>query len=434
MAVAFCLLFPGFATACKYSVRDVGFVALDQKYYELRLITSGEMSEEELSQMEQQLSSLLRDTNILVTIAGVESGETTQKEREQFQKSKQTVAFLVDRFSMKESEQTFRELFLQPINLADQQAVSEMVWSLSRSTLRDKILEASLKAHSVLLVVEGTGEEANQSAWQLGKQVSADVKETLPDLPKLIEQPTVILNVSTEERQEERVLLWSMGCRIDDETTTYVLPLFGRGRLLGEPLLVPGTSATELVTILGYVGQDCECELDRSWMQGKMFPHRWDEGIQEQAAKTLGFDPGNPLVMTEITRILARGPGVRRNLQVGQVTETDLIELDHENAENVSKETADDILRELNLLPESAGNETALEETDSGQSTEASVETATATTQNELVEADSVSIPIGNDIQVHDFYISRSILVAFEVGTGLLILGLVWFLLRRRRR
>lgn len=165
-------------------------------------------------------------------------------------------------------------------------------------------------------------------------------------------------------------------------------------------------------------------------MQGKMFPHRWEEPIQEKAANSLGFDPGNPLVMTEITRILARGPNVRRNLQIGEVAPTDLIDLKQESSEEVSKEAADDILRELNLLPEPSS-----EAADSSKSNDAS-QPASKTNQDETTVTDSLGEPVGNgnSIEIQDSYISQSLLTVFEVLTGLMILGLVWFLLRRRRR
>ena len=49
-------------------------------------------------------------------------------------------------------------------------------------------------------------------------------------------------------------------------------------------------------------------------MQGTMLPVRWGEEIQAKAAKSLGFDPENPMIKMEINRILRMGassyPGV----------------------------------------------------------------------------------------------------------------------------
>jgi len=42
-------------------------------------------------------------------------------------------------------------------------------------------------------------------------------------------------------------------------------------------------------------------------MQGTMIPHEWTPKNQSLAVKKLGFDPGSPLVMAEMQRILAKG-------------------------------------------------------------------------------------------------------------------------------
>jgi hypothetical protein len=56
------------------------------------------------------------------------------------------------------------------------------------------------------------------------------------------------------------------------------------------------------------IGQDCECELDRAWLSGPLLPGRWDRTLQQTAARTLGFDPENPVVRAEVSRIIERGP------------------------------------------------------------------------------------------------------------------------------
>jgi hypothetical protein len=86
-----------------------------------------------------------------------------------------------------------------------------------------------------------------------------------------------------------------------------VAVLIGRGRRLGPTLKGDEITAGKLQQILAVAGQDCECDLDRSWMQGPMIPVRWGPERQQSAYNNLGFDPDNPLVKAEISRILARG-------------------------------------------------------------------------------------------------------------------------------
>ena len=87
---------------------------------------------------------------------------------------------------------------------------------------------------------------------------------------------------------------------------------------MGPPLSMPGSTQGDLVHRLGFIGQDCECELDRAVMLGTMIPHRWDVEAEAVAVKELGFDPGSPLVQAEIRRILSRGPDSgRQNRGIG---------------------------------------------------------------------------------------------------------------------
>ena len=43
-----------------------------------------------------------------------------------------------------------------------------------------------------------------------------------------------------------------------------------------------------------------------TWPQGTRLPVRWDEQLHAQVAKSLGFDPDNPLVKIEVSRIIGR--------------------------------------------------------------------------------------------------------------------------------
>ncbi|MED5278249.1 MAG: hypothetical protein VYD86_03940, partial [Verrucomicrobiota bacterium] len=68
---------------------------------------------------------------------------------------------------------------------------------------------------------------------------------------------------------------------------------------------------TALQEAMAVVGQDCECGLDRVWMQGERFPLAWGRAEKQAAFAELGFDPDNPKVKAEISRIIARGPNSR---------------------------------------------------------------------------------------------------------------------------
>ena len=95
-------------------------------------------------------------------------------------------------------------------------------------------------------------------------------------------------------------------------TVPQVAVLIGRGRRLGPVLRGGMITQAKVQDILTIAGQDCECGLDRSWMQGPIIPASWDLDVQQRAFKDLGFDAENPLVKNEVSRILARGPAQAR--------------------------------------------------------------------------------------------------------------------------
>ena len=85
----------------------------------------------------------------------------------------------------------------------------------------------------------------------------------------------------------------------------------GRGRRVGESMRGGLITRTALQEAMAVVGQDCECGLDRVWMQGERFPLAWGRAEKQAAFAELGFDPDNPKVKAEISRIIARGPNSR---------------------------------------------------------------------------------------------------------------------------
>ena len=126
-------------------------------------------------------------------------------------------------------------------------------------------------------------------------------------MPKASGQPPTILELPFARRSEEKVLLWSLGIDQKDPQPSAVV-LYGRGRMMGTVLKGLDISDNKLDHYLSMIGLDCECGLDRRWMTGQRVPIRWDQNTQHQVAQALEFDPENPMVKMEISRILGKGP------------------------------------------------------------------------------------------------------------------------------
>ena len=93
----------------------------------------------------------------------------------------------------------------------------------------------------------------------------------------------------------------------------HVVILYGRGRQMGPVLIEDAITEERLTSYLQVIGADCECGLDRSWMQGTMIPLLWSAEIQDEVSVSLGFDPENPRTKMEISMTVAKGQTNRVN-------------------------------------------------------------------------------------------------------------------------
>jgi hypothetical protein len=193
------------------------------------------------------------------------------------------------------------------------------------SPKRQQILQQVSKSYAVVLLIEAADAQENKRASQAVRSAIKKISAQMEMMPKTIAHPPVLLVMDSESLSQEKILLWSLGLDSEEvlvltkrqavaRSQPHAAVLYGRARWIGP--LFKGEQITEdnLADILFVIGQDCECGLDQRWLQGTMLPARWDEKIQAQVAENLGFDPENPMVKVEMSRIITRGsssyPGV----------------------------------------------------------------------------------------------------------------------------
>jgi hypothetical protein len=161
----------------------------------------------------------------------------------------------------------------------------------------------------VVLLVDGEDEGANDRAYTEAQKAIERVAGLMSVMPKPVKEPPHLIRIPSKKYLEEKVLLWSLGIDVEDRSKPHVAVLYGRGRRIG-PLLRGETIKEKfLFNVLLIIGADCECDLDRAWLQGVMIPLRWDDSVQARAARVLDFDPENPMVKMEVSRIVSTGPG-----------------------------------------------------------------------------------------------------------------------------
>ena len=298
VCVAFCLA-PATATACKYSVRDVGFVDLSSQPYRLYCFLNGESHGDFAAEFLKTAKSRFADSNVVAEVVDV----VANPDHPALKYRPTTTAIDAPELVLIAPESDLPPL---PLDVPVATMGNELT-RLVASPLRDQIWNSIVEAYAVVVVIEGESPEENRRAADAGRFAIKQLNGIMAQMDKPVDTPPKLLIVSAEQAAREPVLLWSWGLSAEDRKEPAVVTLFGRGRQLGPVVAGSDISGTELFETLALVGKSCECELDRSWMQGPMFPHAWDINRQADVTRALGFDAENPLIKVEISRIIARG-------------------------------------------------------------------------------------------------------------------------------
>ena len=288
--------------ACKYSVRDVGFVALTDEDYRFHLFFSKGTEPVLVGDSKTIATATFIEGNVRYQAVPFESAEPQDSARLMAEGG-------IERLPAALLESPEGAGLRIPLS---EKIAEEDLWELMEamvsSPVREKLLTSLLDAFAVIVLLESADQDQNAAARRAIDQSIQAIAEVMPRMPKPVDTPPLALVVGSDDRQQERVFLWSLGFDLELTEEPQAAILIGRGRRLGSPMQGGLITKTRLQQMLAIIGQDCECDLDRSWMQGPVVPLRWDSDQQRRAYDHLDFDPENPLVKAEIARILARGP------------------------------------------------------------------------------------------------------------------------------
>jgi len=298
------------AEACKYNVRDTGFVDLGTEPYYLYGYVREDNPADVLTSFKDISYAVFVDTNVRVEIINIDE-----------QKDHPAIKYI----DLKQIESFPTAVVVSPdgqwlsvgVTEADQPFKRSLLTALEdivSSVKRDEIIRQVSEVYAAVLLFEGPDEEEHKKAREAALEGIDAITRQMKLLPKAVAEPPVLVEVSRGEFSAEKVLLWSLGLEAEDINEPCAAVIYGRARWIGPLMRGEQISANVIANILYVIGADCECGLDRSLMQGTMLPVRWSEEIQAKAAKGLGFDPENPMIKMEINRILRMGassyPGV----------------------------------------------------------------------------------------------------------------------------
>jgi hypothetical protein len=288
--------------ACRYNVRDVGFVDLDAEAYHLYALAGPEIQPDTLARIRTRSVEWLRDSNVSLELV-----QTSQEPNHPALQhcppslgSTEMAAVLVSPDGP--------SLLLDTARSATEfeRQLEAMLSSVVASPVRDEILGAVTQHFATVLLLEGESEPETDRARSAIREAIGQIRGQMTLLPKAIASPPTLVTLSLADLARERVLLWSLGLGTAREAAPRAAVLYGRARWIGPLMKGEEITAHNVAGILSIIGADCECGLDIGWTQGTRLPVRWTEAIQASLAKALGFDPENPLVKVEMSRIITR--------------------------------------------------------------------------------------------------------------------------------
>ncbi|MBW8042483.1 MAG: hypothetical protein FVQ85_21155 [Planctomycetes bacterium] len=323
--------------ACRYNVRETGFVDLQIEPYYLFGYIGDETGADIVSGFEQAIDVSLENSNIEFEIINTDK-----------QKDHPAMKYL----DLKQVKSLPSMVLvspdgqLYPVSIAErdrpiEEAVRSAVEEILSSPKREEILRQVIKYYGAVLLIEGTDAQENKRAREAATGAIELVSSQMEMMPKPIAHPPVLIVMDRKSLSDEEILLWSLGLDGGKLSEPHAAVLYGRSRWMGPLFKGEEINENNLASVLFVIGDDCECGLDYRWLQGTMLPARWTNKMQAQVAENLGFDPENPMIKMEMSSIIRRGsysyPGVPLGYQELVVESDSALEAEQNSPNEVER-------------------------------------------------------------------------------------------------
>jgi hypothetical protein len=286
---------------CDYNIRDAGFVNLNDLPYRLYFFIDDRTPAVSIEAFKEASLHILNGSNILPVVVHV-SRDRDHKAMEyyRFWDLQDLPAFILT-----SPDQRTLPLPIPNDSTVNRDTIQKVLQNAASSSVREEILAHIVKAYAVLILIEGPDPEENRAALEKIEKVSLNINSLMSQLPKRIEDPPHIIVIPHNRTTGERIFLWSLDLYAGDMAQARIAVLFGRGRMFYSPFESASLNVSEFTDMLTIIGLSCDCGLDKKGLIGQSVPLRWDESLQEEVVKYLGFDAENPLLKREIAGILA---------------------------------------------------------------------------------------------------------------------------------
>ena len=258
VAIAVTLWLSLSASACRFSVRDVGFIDFGDNPYYCYIYIDDSISKQAAADLEQIAHNTFAYTNLKYEIINT----SHQKDHHKTDIPKSLPAAVLVSPDGRSLE--------VPLSQPSQQTAASVLNDIAGSPMREKILQKAINSYAVILLIQGSDSEENQNAATLANNVIEDIAARMEYLPKAIREKPVLLTLPQKDFAREEFLLWSLALDAEEIARPYIAVLYGRSKMMGQVLNSMQINFSNLAELLDIIGADCECDLDRRWMHGNM--------------------------------------------------------------------------------------------------------------------------------------------------------------------
>jgi len=301
----FCLivLLIGETAACRYNVRETGFVAMDFERFLLVTYIDDQTPDSQVEEIKSLARDLFYDSNIAFELVNVDR-QSNHPARDYLKKYAVTsfpAAVLISADG--------QDLLIasEASDLSFSVKWRKLFGDILSSPMRDKLKQRVIVQYGVVLFIEGRNQRENQQAIKAIEEALVRVKKNMDLMPKPIKNPPVMIRWENKSLAADPILLWVLGLDADKIEKPHAAIFYGKARWLGPLFKDQEITRNNLSEILFVVGADCECGLDKNWLRGTMLPMQWNKKDRETIAANLGFDAENPLIRSEIYHIMRSG-------------------------------------------------------------------------------------------------------------------------------
>ena len=278
---------------CKYSVRDVAFVNVHGKSWQLEIVKPTSVTEAEFSRWNQTLKTGLATTNLGYVWLDPDSS------RAEFLRAEVDMTSDLNMYLTNDAESII-PFSVGTSNFTDQ------IETIVHSPIRKELLNQLTDSLCVFVLVTGDDESKNEIARRAVDLAIQQTEKQLWMMEKASSKGPSVVEIEYDNAGE-RVTLRTAGIgplRADELPAVAIM--FGQARRLGDVITRNEISKDRLISLAALCGSDCECELDRDWLYGDQMVHDWTIDLERDAERELSFDPKSAFVVAEIAQIMRK--------------------------------------------------------------------------------------------------------------------------------